>query len=379
MRQQRRLRLKRLYRSSFRPPWLRRFGTMDDLPLEPVFPETNSQSRSYPGPGSTRETANEPEPESRPAEPESGSAEPDPGSEARPATGWRPEARTAAAAGSKPSGTEPRSAGSTLACLENRTRAGGSRREAGLFFVRSSLWQFIVSRSFLLTSSRLGAGIRKRFAVVAGHDDETYLRDLAAFARARCSLNSSPPCRGRRECRALDAPTASRTIKNKVHEHIHHRSHRNHPAFPTQWFTDYGALSPVRRAFWPPSSREVALAKLDTSVGVPGPHVFSVRIRAVRPTALPRPPHPAPRFVTLRNAPLSGRDEEAYRVIWLFWKTEYFCAKGLTPVSQNSLTGKSVARVTASSHRPLPGELARAKSTLRHSEGANGRYRCSHF
>jgi hypothetical protein len=32
------------------------------------------------------------------------------------------------------------------------------------------------------------------------------------------------------------------------------RSHRNHPAFPTQWFTDYTVLSPVLRAFWPPSS-----------------------------------------------------------------------------------------------------------------------------
>src|SRR5664279_563384 len=31
------------------------------------------------------------------------------------------------------------------------------------------------------------------------------------------------------------------------------RSHRNHPAFPTQWFTNYIVLSPVLRAFWPPS------------------------------------------------------------------------------------------------------------------------------
>src|ERR1700689_779574 len=51
------------------------------------------------------------------------------------------------------------------------------------------------------------------------------------------------------------------------------RSHRNHPAFPTQWFTDYIVLSPVLRAFWPPSPRGYS-TKLDTSVGVSGPHVY---------------------------------------------------------------------------------------------------------
>src|SRR5665213_307378 len=55
--------------------------------------------------------------------------------------------------------------------------------------------------------------------------------------------------------------------------------------------------------------------RLDTSVGVPEPHVLSARLSAVRTTALPRPPHPTPRFVTLRNAPLPGRDGRGYRVI----------------------------------------------------------------
>src|SRR6204780_2116544 len=56
------------------------------------------------------------------------------------------------------------------------------------------------------------------------------------------------------------------------------RSHRNHPAFPTQWFTDYIVLSPVLRAFRPPSPRGYS-TKLDTSVGGSGPHVFSVRFK----------------------------------------------------------------------------------------------------
>jgi hypothetical protein len=63
---------------------------------------------------------------------------------------------------------------------------------------------------------------------------------------------------------------------------------------------------------------------------VPGPHGFAVRnnivrlraaiahklearpaITPTRPT-LQRPPHPIPTFVTMANAPLSGRDGESY-------------------------------------------------------------------
>src|ERR1700688_2282997 len=36
------------------------------------------------------------------------------------------------------------------------------------------------------------------------------------------------------------------------------------------------------------------IRKLDPSVGLSGPHVFSVRLSALRRKAHPRPPHPAP-------------------------------------------------------------------------------------
>src|SRR5260370_34040839 len=82
------------------------------IPAEPKFLETNSGSPSCHRLRSTREIPNvQPEPESGPAE--SGPAEPEPESEARPAAGRRPEARTAAAR-SEPSGQagpEPQSAG----------------------------------------------------------------------------------------------------------------------------------------------------------------------------------------------------------------------------------------------------------------------------
>ena len=45
-----------------------------------------------------------------------------------------------------------------------------------------------------------------------------------------------PPKRGRRECRVLAAPAASRAKLNKAHERSHHRFRRLHPAFPAQWF-----------------------------------------------------------------------------------------------------------------------------------------------
>ena len=40
----------------------------------------------------------------------------------------------------------------------------------------------------------------------ARNDGETYVRDLAACACARYSFISRPPNKGRRECRAADAP-----------------------------------------------------------------------------------------------------------------------------------------------------------------------------
>jgi hypothetical protein len=55
------------------------------------------------------------------------------------------------------------------------------------------------------------------------------------------------------------------------------RSHRNHPAFPTQWFTAYIALSPVHGLFGHRHPRN-DFRELDTSVGASGPRDFAVRI-----------------------------------------------------------------------------------------------------
>jgi hypothetical protein len=65
----------------------------------------------------------------------------------------------------------------------------------------------------------------------------------------------------------------------KAHEHRYHRS-PNVPALPAQWLTAYFVLSPVNRAFLPPSPVKL-IYELDPSVGGPRPHDF-----AVRPAAL---------------------------------------------------------------------------------------------
>ena len=73
------------------------------------------------------------------------------------------------------------------------------------------------------------------------------------------------------------------------------RSHRNHPAFPTQWFTGYCALSPVRRAFWPPSPARLH-ADLTPASGCQDHTPSPSAGKRPRQKRLLRPPHPAPRL-----------------------------------------------------------------------------------
>jgi hypothetical protein len=82
------------------------------------------------------------------------------------------------------------------------------------------------------------------------------------------------------------------------------RSHRNHPTFPTQWFTAYLALSSVRRAFWPPSSAEYCIRRLDSSVGEPGPHDFARPLWRASSKSASASTAARPALLTLRNAPL---------------------------------------------------------------------------
>src|ERR1700731_5371489 len=96
------------------------------------------------------------------------------------------------------------------------------------------------------------------------------------FSRA-IHLFPALPNRGRRECRAADAPD-SRVCHVEQERTRVSRVHRNHPAFPTQWFTDY-TCAPRCSGFLATVTPEEAFAsqELDTSVEVSGLHDFSVR------------------------------------------------------------------------------------------------------
>ena len=76
----------------------------------------------------------------------------------------------------------------------------------------------------------------------------------------------------------------TRGLVCKLHEIKTHTSiqvQRKHPTFPAQWLYGLYVVSPVSRAFLPPSPALLS-CELDTSVGVPGPHDFTVRSQRAR-------------------------------------------------------------------------------------------------
>ncbi len=126
--------------------------------------------------------------------------------------------------------------------------------------------------------ARVDCFVASLLAMTSGHSFAISPRDAREF----CLKIPPSSCRGRRECRALDAPAASRAIKNKAHE----RSHHGHTGFtrhsPRNGFNGFLRALPGDRACLPPSPAEVAFRKLDASVGASGPHDFAVRISALR-------------------------------------------------------------------------------------------------
>jgi len=105
---------------------------------------------------------------------------------------------------------------------------------------------------------------------------------------------------------------------------------------------------PGDRAFLPPSPNG-SIRRLDTSVGVSGPHDFAVRQSAVRPhensrAPLSRPSHPVPRFVTTRDPPLlPGQDARMISTDLRKTEVEYFSRRGWTGIRKPCPTRKSVA------------------------------------
>ena len=98
----------------------------------------------------------------------------------------------------------------------------------------------------------------------------------ASFANREAHLKF----RGRRECRALDAPAAScAKIENTRDSHHGHTGFTRHS--PRNGFTAYSALFPVIGLSCHRHQRS-CLRQLDAGVEASEPHDFVVRVRAVR-------------------------------------------------------------------------------------------------
>src|SRR3984957_3961807 len=131
--------------------------------------------------------------------------------------------------------------------------------------------------------------------------------------------------RGRRECRALDAPAASRVEKNT---RVSHHGHAGSPDIPRAMvLTAYFALSPVTGLSCHRRRRNL-FHQLDTSVGVSGPHDFAVRKGALSSGAHLTSTASRPASVTIASRPSVGRDEETYAGELGQMGMEIFFAKG---------------------------------------------------
>ena len=162
-----------------------------------------------------------------------------------------------------------------------------------------------------------------RFKFQTARHVQRQLRDLAAgYMPEVCSQVPPSSIKGRRECRAPDAPAAARVLV--VSTRVSHHGHTgNRPAFPAQWFTAYFELSPVTGLSCHRRRRN-CFHRLDASVGASGPHDFTVREPALSSLAPPASTAFRPTSVTIAKRPSGERNGGGYRVIWVFGKSEYF-------------------------------------------------------
>jgi hypothetical protein len=149
-------------------------------------------------------------------------------------------------------------------------------------------------------------------------------RILAAlFARA-LPENCPSINRGRRESRVPNAPAASRA-KVKKHTSVVTTGSPNWSGLPCAMvLTAYSVLSPVTGLFCH-RRLQVISRKLDTSVGVPGPHDLAVRAGVARLATPPASIASRPAFRDDREPPLlSRRDVRKVPQFLIFGKRNIF-------------------------------------------------------
>jgi hypothetical protein len=126
----------------------------------------------------------------------------------------------------------------------------------------------------------------------------------AALTASGLCVEGRPRERGRREGRVFATPMARLQTKSRRQSP---QVWPQHPAFPARWCYGLYVISLVRRAFWPPSPArcEKHHRQLGISVGMPGPHDFTVRGNCARRAPSPRPSHPTPNVRDDAYAPLT--------------------------------------------------------------------------
>ena len=157
---------------------------------------------------------------------------------------------------------------------------------------------------------------------------QTHHRILAA--RSARVLQILPPPRGRRECRAPDAPAAACAGGRKQKAHALVTVTPENTQHSPRNGLRLTSCSPRRPGFFATVAREkLASRELDTSVGVSGPHDFAVRIRRPSSKAPSASTASRPASVTIAIRPSCGTRRREYRIDLRFRKIRIFFAKGL--------------------------------------------------
>ena len=151
----------------------------------------------------------------------------------------------------------------------------------------------VVCSAFTGRLRRHGGGFTPTPLRANGNHSATPPHSRGAKTPGRCMVGSRLDNEG--AGKAGRSPHPQPRVRKKAHERSHHRFAEITRPSLRNGFNGCFVLSPANRAFLPPSPAKVAFRELDTSVGVSGPHAFSVRIKCLRQKHFPRPSHPAPR------------------------------------------------------------------------------------
>ena len=130
-------------------------------------------------------------------------------------------------------------------------------------------------------------------------------RDLAAPCVRAFAINSRPlQSEGARNAGRPMRPIAACAMGNG-RTHTRCQVTPESPGIPHAVVYGLYVLSPAIRTCLSPSSAN-CFRRLDANLEASEPHDFAIRFRRPRQERHPRPPHPRPALVTLRNAPHDG-------------------------------------------------------------------------